>query len=116
MRSRAFHGGGTIEQPAQDKSKWQQGEQFCQQAPILYEGEDTFRGMERGIYGLDNGELQVNEVGPGACHIVCTSTAFSTVQESETQFAVSPSTPLLSTAIDENSLICGKLHILRCLL
>jgi hypothetical protein len=30
------------------------------------------------------------------------------VQESETQFAVSPSTPLLSTAIDENSLICGE--------
>lgn len=29
------------------------------------------------------------------------------VQEAETHYAVSPSTPLLSTAIDDNSLICG---------
>ena len=29
-------------------------------------------------------------------------------QETESHYVVSPSTPLLSTAIDENSLICGK--------
>lgn len=34
-------------------------------------------------------------------------------QETESHYVVSPSTPLLSTAIDENSLICGEAQQLQ---